>query len=160
MINMKQILCVIDFSESAARVWSVATEIATACGAHLVVLFPYRLIDYTHHGDVPSLKRKLETEAKDKFALLTSTSGTDEVSWEFHAEIGFMADRIKAYVRRNNIDMVIVGQEATAGAVDMKGFNLQELISSSKLPFIIVPALAKAQASANRPGETGELQDH
>lgn len=145
---MKQILCVIDFSESAGRVWSVATGIACGCGAKLIVLFPYRLIDYTHHGDVPSLKRKLEAEARAKFASLKSSNpATENISCEFYTEIGFMGDRIKAYVKRNNIDMVIVGQEATTGAVDMKGFNLQELISSSKLPFIIVPAPVKAEAS-------------
>ena len=148
MTNMKQILCVIDFSDSAGRVWSVATGIASACGAKLIVLFPYRLIDYSHRGDVPSLKRKLETDAKEKFASLQSTNPeTVNVPCEFHAEIGFMADRINAYVKRNTIDMVVVGQEATAGAVDTKGFNLQELISSSKLPFIIVPAAVKAEAS-------------
>ncbi|HEU5146656.1 MAG TPA: universal stress protein [Chryseosolibacter sp.] len=145
---MKQILCVIDFSESAGRVWSVATGIASACGAHLIVLFPYRLIDYTHEGDIPSLKRKLETEAKTKFfALKSSNPLTENVACEFHAEIGFMADRIKAYVKRNTIDMVVIGQEPTTGAIDTKGFNLQELISSSKLPFIIVPAPVKAEAS-------------
>ena len=148
MTNMKQILCVIDFSDSAGRVWSVARGIASACGAHLIVLFPYRLIDYTHHGDVPSLKRKLESEAKTKFASLKSSDpSTDNVPCEFHAEIGFMADRIKAYVKRSNIDMVVVGQESTSGAIDMKGFNLQELISSSTIPFIIVPAPVKTEAS-------------
>lgn len=148
MTNMKQILCVIDFSESAGRVWSVAAGIASAYNANLIVLFPYRLIDYTHHGDVPSLKRKLESEAREKFDSLRSLHPTTgNVSWEFHAEIGFMADRIKSYVKRNNIDMVVVGQEATSGAIDMRGFNLQELISSSKLPFIIVPGAVKAEAS-------------
>ena len=148
MTNMKQILCVIDLSESAGSVWSVATGIASACAAHLIVLFPYRLIDYTHHGDVPSLKRKLETEAQAKFASLASINPpAANGSYEFHAEIGFMADRIKTYVKRSNIDLVVVGQEATTGAIDMKGFNLQELISTSGIPFIIVPAAVKAEAS-------------
>jgi len=149
MTNMKQILCVIDFSESAVRVWQVAAGIASACGAHLIVLFPYRLIDYNYHGDVPSLKRKLETEAKAKFmSLKKSDPCTENVSCEFHAEIGFLADRVTAYAKRNSIDLVVIGQEYTPTGVDLKTFNIQDLITSSRLPFVIVPSSVKVEATA------------
>jgi nucleotide-binding universal stress UspA family protein len=145
---MKQILCVIDFSESAGRVWEVAAGIACACGAHLTVLFPYRLIDYNYHGDVPSLKKKLETEAKAKFiSLKKSDPFTENIPCEFHAEIGFLADRVSAYVKKNNIDMVVIGQEHTSTGVDLKTFNLQDLIAASRLPFVIVPSKVSMEAT-------------
>lgn len=144
---MSQILCVIDFSESAAKVWEVAARIACACRAHLIVLFPYRLIDYSHPGgDGPSLKVKLETEARDRFrALKENTKGMEGVSCEFHLEIGFLTDRINAHVKRNNIDMIIIGQHHTSPASDFRGINMQTVMSDSKIPFVIVPADVKKE---------------
>lgn len=148
MTNMKQILCVIDFSESAERVWEVAAGIACACKAQLIVLFPYRLIDYNYRGDIPSLKQKLESEAHAKFTSLKNADpATANLSCEFHAEIGFLADRVKAYVKRKNIDMVVLGQEYSTTGVDLKTFNIQDLISSSRLPFVIVPSKVNVEAS-------------
>ena len=149
---MRQILCVIDLTDSSLKVLEVAARIAMACREHLIVLFPYRLIDYGYEGSLAALKLKLETEAKEKFSKLrTSLAATDGLSWEFQPEIGFMADRIKAHVTRENesIDMIIIGQEQTAAANDSKGFNLQHLITNSRLPFVIVPSEVTAVANVH-----------
>lgn len=144
---MRQILCVIDFSESAAKVWELAAKIAIACRAHLVVLFPYRLIDHSHRGDMTSLKLKLEKEAKEKFlSMKDQFPETKTVSYEFHAEIGFTSDRISAHIKANTIDMVIVGQQDTNPVNEIKNFNLHQLLTNSKLPFVIVPPEIKAEA--------------
>ncbi|HEY9487445.1 MAG TPA: universal stress protein [Chryseosolibacter sp.] len=146
---MKQILCVIDLTESSGKVLEVGATISKACGAHMVVLFPYRLIHQGPRGDISSLKIRLETEAREKFRYLKGTiSSMGEVSVEFQPEIGFIADRINAYVRKNNIDMIIVGQQLTDPTNDIKGFDLQTLISDSKSPFVIVPAEVKVTAHA------------
>ncbi|MEX2232278.1 MAG: universal stress protein, partial [Cyclobacteriaceae bacterium] len=142
--DMSEILCVIDFTESSGTVLEVGARIAYACKAHLIVLFPYRLIDYGYRGDMGSLKFKLEAEAREKFHDLQKSIPTMETpTCEFHPEIGFIADRINSYVRKNKIDMVIVGQEQTVNTKDVKEFNLQHLIADSKVPFVIVPAEAK-----------------
>ena len=145
---MRQILCVIDFTESSGKVLEVAARIAKACNAHLIVLFPFRLIQNSHPGDLPSLKRKLETEARERFhKLQESIPNGDDLPMEFLSEIGFMADRIESHVKRNSPDMVIIGQPQTLAANDIKSFNLQNLIANSKIPFVIVPAEIKAEAS-------------
>jgi nucleotide-binding universal stress UspA family protein len=137
---MKKILCVIDLWESPEKVLEVAVMISHACHAHLIVLYPYRLIDYGHRGDMTSLKTKLEKEAREKFSiLLENMSPIEKLTCEFHPEIGFVADRINAHVRRDAVQMVIVGQEHTDATNDFKGFNLQNLITGSRLPFVIVP---------------------
>jgi len=149
---MRQILCVIDFTESSKKVFDVAAKIAIACKAHLTVLFPYRLIDHGYEGDLGSLKHKLETDATEKFNnLRNSLPNGDAFSYEFQPEIGFTADRIKAHVNKDkqSIDMVIVGQEQTDSNNDSKGFNLQNLITNSQLPFVIVPAEVNAEASVH-----------
>lgn len=144
---MKQILCAIDFSESSGKVLEVAAGIASAYQAHLIVLFPYRLIHNGYRGDIPSLKVKLETEAREKFQnLRKNLAGYDQLSCEFAAEIGFMADRIAAHVSKKDIELVIIGQHLNAATNDPKGFNLQELIAHSGLPFVIVPSQVSAEA--------------
>jgi len=145
---MKQILCVIDFTESSGKVLEVAVRIAKACTARLIVLYPYRLLKNGYGGDIPSLKKKLETEAKENFDnLKRNLLDVENLSCEFEPEIGFIADRIDAYVRKNNVEMVIIGQHQTAGTNDLKSFNLQSLITNAKLPFVVVPAEVKAEAS-------------
>ncbi len=144
---MRRILCVVDLTESSQTVLEVATRIAVAYGDYLIVLFPYRLIDSGYQGDVASLKKKLESEAREKFAVLKNRiTDMAKIPCEFQAEIGFIPDRIQAHVRRNNIDMVIIGQQKGGPGNDSKGYDLQELIASSKLPFVIVPAKATVEA--------------
>lgn len=145
---MRQILCVIDFTDSSGKVLEVATRIANACRAHLIVLFPYRLIDHTFQGKLPSLKLKLESAAREKFEKLKESLPVMEtLSVEFQPEIGFTSDRINAHVGKDPIDMIVVGQELTDSPNDIKGFNLQHLISNSKLPVVIVPTEVNAEAS-------------
>ena len=146
---MRQILCVIDFSESSKKVLELAARIAIACKAHLIVLFPYRLIGNDYEGSLASLKQKLEAEAKIKFDdLRSNVPDVNMLSFEFQPEIGFIADRIKAHINRekDSLDMVIVGQEQTTPNNDSKGINLQNLLTNSKLPFVIVPAEASTEA--------------
>lgn len=147
---MRQILCVIDFSDSSKKVLEVAARIAIACHAHLMVLFPYRLIDHGHQGSLASLKLRLETEAKEKFNdLKDKLPHAETLSFEFQPEIGFVSDRIKAHISRDKdyIDLVIVGQEQTTATSDSRGFNLHNLITNSGLPFVIVPAQVNTEAS-------------
>lgn len=143
---MRQILCVVDFFESAAGgVLEVASMIARSSNAKLIVLYPYRLIINGFQGDVPSLRSKLEKEAKEKFAELGETH-LKGLSCEFLAEIGFTADRIEANLKKKKIDMVVIGQQQTLATNDVKAFNLQSLIADSRLPFVIVPAEVKVEA--------------
>lgn len=128
----------------------VAARIAIACKAHLIILFPYRLIDYGYQGDMAALKVKLESEARDKFnALRKNLPAADTLSCEFQPEIGFVSDRIKAHLNRESIDMIIVGQEQTIATNDIKGLNLQSLVSNSRLPVVIVPTEVDAEASVH-----------
>ena len=144
---MRKILCVIDLTESSGTVLEVAAGIAHACKSHLVVLFPYRLIDHAFSGEVATLKSKLETEAREKFNAIKATlSDFEKISYEFQPEIGFLADRVSAHVKKDRVDMVVMGQEQSINPNDIKGFNFQHLITSSKIPFMIVPQVLNAEA--------------
>lgn len=137
---MKRLLCVIDLTEASARVLEIAGNIASGCKAHLVILFPYRLIDYGYRGDITALRRKLESEAYEKFQeLKRNVPVLHTIPHEFQPEIGFIFDRIASNVKKNQVDMIVIGQQQTLAINDAKGVSLQSLISSFTLPYVIVP---------------------
>lgn len=146
--DMKQILCVVDLTESSGKVLEVAGRIAKAYGNGLLVLYPYRLIGNGYPGDnISSLKKRLETVAREKFHDIIGRSGLESLHYDFQPEIGFLADRINAHAQRKNIDMVIIGQLQSDTENDIRSFNLHKLISNSQIPFVIVPAEVNAEAS-------------
>jgi|GEM_PF-1866487 nucleotide-binding universal stress UspA family protein len=135
---MKQILCVVDLTESTGRVLDVSATIATACRAHLRILYPYRLLSFGYDGNMTGVRQRLEAEARKKFEDFKQHVPTlDSVSYEFLPEIGFLSDRINAHVNRHDVDMIIISQDQSD---DKKNFDLQEFIRQAQLPFIIVPA--------------------
>lgn len=143
---MKRLLCVVDLTESAARVLDVAATIANACGAHLLVLFPYRLMDYELHGDLSLWRRRIEAEAMEKFnALKNAVPSLGTTSCEFHAEIGFVFDRVSSSVAKNEIEMIIIGQQQVRGIRERQGLTLENLVSTSMRPFLIVPQAKTAE---------------
>lgn len=137
---MRPILCVIDLTQASVQVLEVAARMAYAYKSHLTILFPYRLIDNGYRGEISKLKSKLEQEAKENFSLLKDqVSLLDQLSFEFQPEIGFPADRINSFVRRNKIDSVVISQRQANLMNEVNHMALQTLITNSKLPFTIVP---------------------
>ena len=137
---MKPILCVIDLSESSANVLEVAAKMATLKKAHLTILCPYRLIDYGYNGEAGKLKAKLEQEARENFSLIKNKiASMNDLSYEFQPEIGFAGDRINSFVKKNNLDMIIISQRQANTISEINGMALQYLITNSQIPFTIVP---------------------
>jgi hypothetical protein len=143
---MRPILCVIDLSEASLQVIEVAAKMACAYKSQLTILFPYRLIDNGYRGEISKLKTKLEQEARDKFvALKDRVTLLNQISYEFQPEIGFPADRINSFIRRNKIDSVVISQGQANLMNEVNHFTLQALIANAKLPFTIVPEAIDAE---------------
>jgi hypothetical protein len=137
---MRPILCVIDLSQSSVQVLEVAARMACAYRSHLIILFPYRLIDNSYNGEIFKLKAKLEQDAREKFlSFKKQVVVLDQVPHEFQPEIGFPADRINSFVRRSRIDSVVISQRQANLMNELNPAALQSLITNSKLPFMIVP---------------------
>lgn len=142
---MKVILCVVDFSDVSENVLKVAVDLASTSKAHLIVLFPYRLVNQDQEDDMNALKKRLESEAKRKFQdLINTLPELKNVVTEFYSEIGFVDGRIKAYLTKNNIDMVIIGEHQVKERNNQNNGDLEKLISTSRTPFIIVPPKVNA----------------
>ena len=144
---MKQILGVVDFSEATEKVLEVAAGLANANNANLIVLFPYRLIHEDLGGDMISLKKRLEAEARKKFqAIRDGLQALEKTPCEFHPEIGFLAGRLSSYLSKKNVDMVIIGERQVNEGSSKNSPDLQNLISASTIPFVIVPNQISAVA--------------
>ena len=137
---MKPILCVVDLTPSSQRVLEVAATIASACHAHLIVLFSYRLLDLGRGGNVLNLKESMDAKAKALFQeLCTSVLDKKDVMFEFHTEIGFTADRIRTYIDKKAVGMVVIGEQQAGDIDEHRSLSLRSFISDMRLPFIIVP---------------------
>ena len=138
--RMRPILCVIDLTQSAVQVLEVAARMAYAYKSPLTILFPFRLIDHGYKGEIAKLKGKLEQEAREKFLnLKEQVPHLEHVEYEFQPEIGFPADRINSFVRRNKVDSVVISQRQANLMNELNPMTFQSLITNSKLPFTIVP---------------------
>jgi len=137
---MRPILCVIDLSQSSAKVLEVAARMAHAYKLQLTILFPYRLINNGLSVDVAKLKTKLELEAKERFDHVKRLVPLlDHVSFDFQTEIGFTADRVGSFLRRNKADAIVIGERQANQMNEVNQLTLQALITTSKVPFTIVP---------------------
>jgi nucleotide-binding universal stress UspA family protein len=147
---MRPILCVVDLSESSVKVLEVAARMANANKTHLTILFPYRLISYAYKEDISKLKGKLEQEAREKFSVIQKqVEVLNNIFFEFQPEIGFAVDRINSYVRQNKVDMIVISQSQANAINEVNIMALQNLITSSKTPFTIVPAEINAEISSH-----------
>ena len=137
---MRPILCVIDLTPTSVQVLEVAARMAYALKSRITILFPYRLIDRGYKGEISKLKQQLEQEARENFAIVKAQVPLlDQVPFEFLPEIGFPADRISSFVRRNKVDSVIIGQRQASLINELSQMTLQNLITTTRLPFTIVP---------------------
>jgi hypothetical protein len=147
--SLRSILCVVDLTESSQHVLEVAAKMALAYKSQMSILFPYRLIDIGTKGDVATVKSTLEHAAREKFARLkTQVPILEQVSYEFHPEIGFTADRINFFLKRNKVDSVVISQRQSAAMNDVNPLGLQDLITNSRSPFTIVPEETDAKLVA------------
>ncbi len=137
----EHILCAIDFSESSVNVLRWANRIAAGMGASLAVLYSYRLIPTGKVADILSFKRKAEEEARRNYLALTAElKDTTLVPSSFITEIGFYADNIENFVRKNPSTVVVLGEQIARGLYDHKTPPLLSLLGTIQVPLFIVPS--------------------
>lgn len=134
----KTILCTIDFSEFSRHTLDCAANLARELDAHLTILFAYRLV---HVKNTEAFERKLQIEKK---ALLDFSTLENEVlkdkgiSYDFKAEVGFVADRIEALSKRTQLGYVVIDRNMSMATRE----TFDDLVKSISVPMIIVPIKA------------------
>ena len=133
--DSRTILCTIDFSESSGQAVEWGLKMAQHMRAHLSIRYTYRLIQ-SRGVDVVHLKWSIEEEARQKFVKIERDhligKGT---SYDFEIEVGFVSDRIQAYAKKNNLNMIIMDKHVNTRS----GETFEELMNDSKAPMLLIP---------------------
>jgi nucleotide-binding universal stress UspA family protein len=134
------ILCAIDFSESSVQSFQYAVRLASTTNAKLTILFSYRLIQTGQTEGVLGFKKKMENEAREKYQELEKKviNGKD-LSHVFLTEIGFMADNLESYIRRNSIAMLVISHSIYLSLNDHKGPTFETFLNTVNVPLLVVP---------------------
>lgn len=136
----KTILCAIDLSDSSDHVVEVASKMASNLSEHLTVLFSYRLNQSINEADVFLNKKEVEKKALEKFKNFEQNFMINGItSYEFRSEIGFLSDRLDSYKKRNDIDMLIIGQHLAQVNVDHKDSGLDNFLTNLQIPILVIP---------------------
>jgi nucleotide-binding universal stress UspA family protein len=136
---MKPVLCALDFSESSPWVMRSAIEVAVRHRTSLIVLFSYRLV-HPFDGTIAEYRKSVESKARASFdELIKKVSVQGNVKFEFRSEIGFLSDRIEAYIEKNDVGVIVIGHEMANAMNEHKGMSLQQFIKNLKVPILIVP---------------------
>ena len=131
---MTEILCTTDFSVSSQEALRWSIDLAKQLGAHITVLYTYRL--FKGDGEVVSSKRIIEEEALRNFGRLEKEllagSGLD---YDFKSEVGFVSDRVEMHAKKRNVSFLVMGKNMP----DLNREGFEELMSQLRFPLVIVP---------------------
>jgi hypothetical protein len=130
----QSILCVIDFSEPSMRTMKWTAQMAMKLDVHLTIIHPYRLNQVKRKEDMVLTKRTIDTEAAQNFeAIASGLFKNKTLSYDFHAEVGFIQDRMQEYSRKNDLLFISIGKKL----VDSSD-HLWELLNQIEVPLVIV----------------------
>jgi len=132
------ILCTIDFTDASKDALRWAVNISRQLKTHLTVLYVYRLLngEPVKNGQAVQMKRKLEEDAKTKFASLEKEVLEGQgVVYDFITEVGFVTDRIADHAKNKSVRFLVMDKNMGAGSRE----SYDELIKHIDVPLVIVP---------------------
>lgn len=136
---MKVILCVFDFSDASDSVIKVALEMAAQKKLTLVVLYAYRLLQ-PESSEITNYRNSMEERARTDFdELVKKLKINADVPYEFRAEIGFLSDRIEAFLKKNPVDTIVVGQNLAYPTNEQKEVSFENFLDTLNIPVVVVP---------------------
>ncbi len=136
----KSILCAVDLTDDSRGVVEVAADMAANLKEHLTILFSYRLNQLIGDGDVFLSKKEVEDEAARKFkSFEEKLLMNGQISYEFRAEVGFLSDRLESYIRKNEVDLLVIGQQLAQNNEEVKKAGIENFLDKLKIPVLVVP---------------------
>jgi hypothetical protein len=134
--SAESILCVIDFSKSSVETLKWAADMATRLNVSITILHPYRLNQPDKKEDMILVKKNIDRNAVENFKKIAENIFKDQhVSYDFHAEVGFVQDRVQEYVVSNNILFMVTSKRVA----DDNKESLHNLIAQVEVPLVLLP---------------------
>jgi len=134
--SQSTILCIVDFTDQAKHALQAAIDIATSSKSRLTILYPYRLNQPRHVTDLSQWRKSIDTDATNNFSRMSEGLLKDaDIRWEFKPEVGFLDDRVEAFMQKNEVDLVVMSNTLA--------FNNREtffdMLDSINCTLLIVP---------------------
>lgn len=140
---MKKILVPCDFSAPAQEAFKFAVRIATQSKGEIHVLY---IVDITFLRGNPSLSqsyafnlnflKEMEGEAEAKFKTMWKKYSPLTLPVKFRHTLGSFLPDIKAYIRENAIDLVVMGTHGHGSST--WGSNAEKIVRHSPVPVFAV----------------------
>ena len=148
---MERILVAVDEDEQAAKVVTLAGEVARQCDAmltlcHVMPRERYRKIEREQirdQVDVPFSVSQAEEQAREVVAGFATALKDQDVAFESVGRVGDPAETIVALAREIDADLIVMGFEALQGLERLRalGSVSRAVMESSHRPVLVVPAI-------------------
>jgi len=140
-MKKKLFLCATGLTESSLNSLQWTFELAGKCEAQVAILFCYRLIPQdAEGGDNIDIKKTMEEGARNRFRQLEKNFIKKAVvPYQFYPEVGFFSTRIEAFVKRTQVNLLVVGSQVVQSFNENLNMNFEQFIKDLKVPVTIVP---------------------
>lgn len=143
MVEVKKILCAIDFSEISSRVASYAQDLAKGLDAHVYVLHVAPSIDQYAYLRIPptdfqerineaivDAQKNMETFIKENFDIEKVTG---------RVLSGYAVDVILEFAGVEGIDLIVIGTHGRSGLDKVLfGSVAERIVKTSKIPVMTI----------------------
>lgn len=145
---MKRILVPCDFSAAAKHAFQFAVEMAAACGGHVFVLKVMQAPTVFGNGmpgqalaaidPIPKIDEWIAYSEKEFEKLKSKTvHGTERA--ELLLETGYVNDVIQDVIKREKIDLVIMGTDGASGLKEFFiGSHTEKIVRDSPIPVMAI----------------------
>ena len=143
MVEIKKILCAVDFSEMTPKVASYADTLANKLDAEVHLVFVVQRLDHYASFNVPlpslqDIYGEVLGEAEKKIDALTREQfSTANVTAKVLS--GYADEEILKYAENENVDLIVMGTHGRQG-VDrlLFGSVAEKVVKSSKTPVMTI----------------------
>jgi len=110
--------------------------------AKVTFLYCYRLITTGSSSESLQMKKDKETSALAQFREIEKNIiVTDAVPYQFVAEVGFVASRIEHFIRKNPIELLVIGNSLIENLTEDKSLSFEDFLNTLKVPVIIATGI-------------------
>ena len=144
MIQIRRIVCPIDFSPTAQQALAYAAELARSCNAELVLLHVVPELNYPIRGfgmaqAFPHLREELHTRAKEHLAEVQK--GLANVKSTLELSDGVPHDAILECAKVTKADMIVMGTHGNTGIKHaLLGSSAERVVRLATCPVLTVRA--------------------
>ncbi|NOT75717.1 MAG: universal stress protein [Cyclobacteriaceae bacterium] len=147
---MKNLLVPSDFSKTSLNAFKFAIDTAAISGGKVHVVHVIELPAMPNSALTPvqafgaPLRREMAGKAKANYDKLTANCNPDQVPCEFSVEFGAPSKSILSYVKKNKIDLIVMGSHGAEGLKEyFVGSNAEKIVRTSPVPVIVVKSFYK-----------------